>query len=510
MLRARLIKSNFTIFFLLTVIACWPIPASANWLTSLGEIASTAGRTGGKLAGEVSLGLESAAKIISKLPAEVQKGAIAAEALPDGAWRLRNAAGETITATSPEGIRGALTGLEPGLKDAGRFSFYVNEDAVFQNATSLEALPADAQIRVAIDEASYPLLRQGKGEEAKLFAELNGNVIISLADRTLFDEALWQLQRPLGKAGIRVLSLDTEGAKFLPSVGRRSAEGMPLAETIVAALLDSAFSAVRGQTVIVSGKIESGIVSFRGVSGNTGSIPVADLMRAAEAQDVNLVLLDAGTPKQPGGTTWLWQERGIVNLGPAMANSTLGDFISALSRGQGRLLIETDLGQGGHFRLTAAPASSNAPAASGAAAQPGLGERVLEVSATIAEKLAGNVAPQATIVSLNSRNTQWDLDNRLIPGIPAWILFSYAAGWVSGLIAFAETRRWWRFLTRRWLSSQPSWPRRVVMNTAYWLIFTPLAGWPALMVFFVRSFIEQAWALLRLLASPFRRKQHGV
>lgn len=510
LLRALLIKSNFAIFFLLTVIVCLPIPASANWLTSLGEIASTAGRTGGKLAGEVSIGLESAAKIISKLPAELQKGAIAAEALPDGAWRLRNAAGETITATTPEGIRGALTGLEPGLKETGSFSFYVNEDAAFQNVTALEALPSDAQIHVAIDDASYPLLRQGKGDAAKLFAELDGNLIISIADRTLFDEAIWQLKRPLGKAGIRVLSLDGGGARALPAAGRRSAEGLPLAETIDVGALDTAFASIRGQTVIVSGKIEAGAVGFTGVSGKTGSIPLADLTRAAEAQDVNLLMLDAGTPKQPGGTTWLWQERGIANLNTAMAHTTLGHFISALSRGQGRITITTDWGEGGHFRLTAVPAASDAPAASAAAPQAGLGERAAEFAAHVAEKLAGNVAPQSTVISLNSRNTQWDLDHRLIPGVPAWILYAYAAGWVSGLIAFTETRRWWRFLTRGWLSTAPSWPRRTIMTAVYWLIFTPLVGWPALMSFFVRSIIEQIVAFFRLLAWPFRRKQHSA
>ena len=500
----------------MSIATCTP-RASAHWLTELGEIAATAGRTGGKLAGEVSVGLESAAKIIAKLPAELQAGAIAAEALADGAWRLRNAAGETITATSPAGIRDALVGLEPGLKDAraSKFTFYVNEDAAFKNVSSLDALPAEAKLRVAVDDLSYPLLRQGKGETATLFAELNNSVILGLSDRGLFDEAVWQLKRPLGKAGIRVVSLDAGGAQALPALARRSAEGLPLAEPIDVAALGSAFAAVRGQTVIVSGKIEAGALSFTGASGNTGTIPVADLTRAAEAQDVNLILLDAGTPKQPGGTTWLWQERGIANLNAAMANTTLGEFIGALSRGQGRIAIKTDWGEGGHFRLTAAPAGSDAPTATATAAasgQSGFSAQAAEFAAHVAEKLAGNVAPQSTTVSLNSRDTQWDLDNRLVPGIPAGLQLVYAVGWVCGLIGIVEARRWWRFLSR--IAGLPVTSQSLLMRVAtelvYWLVFAPLAGWPAMLVYFLRSVVEQIIGFVRLLAWPFRRKQLGA
>ena len=480
--------------------------AKANWLTSLGEIAATTGKVAGKtgrLAGEISVGLEGAVKAIAKLPAEAQAGAIAAEALDGGAWRLRNAAGETITATSADGVRGALTGLTG---DSKSLTFFVGEDTAFGARDSLAALPQDAKLRLAIDESSYPLLRQGGGETAALYTELSDGVILAMTDRSLFSEALWQLQRPLGKSGIRVLSLDGGGPKTLSTLAKRSADGLPQAEAIDPAALDSALYSLRGQTVIVTGKVEGETLAFAGNSGAAGSVPVAKVMEAAERSDVNILLLDAGTPKQPGSTTWLWQERGIAHLDTAMAKTTLGDFVTALSHGQDRLAIDTDWGAGGHFRLSVKPAATDAPAASGATAASSMGERTVAFAVDLASKVAGNVAPRATAASLNSRDTQWDLDSRIIPGVPAGLQIWYAASSLMALLAFYETRRWWAFLQRRIAGVTPpfSWPGRIGSETLYWLIFAPLVGGLTFSVLVVRILWDQVMALVHIVLAPFR------
>ena len=493
--------------FVLGLLVCRPAPA--NWLTSLGEIAAESSKAG-KLAGEVSIGLEGAARLISKLPAAAQKGAVAAEALEGGAWRFRNAAGDTITATGPEGVRSALTGLVPDLASGGdKLSFYLSQDAASAGAGSLDAFPEGSKLHVLDGDQAYPLLRSGKGDAARLYAELDSNVVVAMADRQLFGEALWQLKRPLGKSGIRIASLDTSGPGFLPSAGKRSAEGLPQAETVDAAKLSSALSAMRGQTLIVTGKIEGEALKFIGASGSPGSIPIAELMAAAQRQDVNLLLLDGGTPKQPGGTTWLWQERGIAHLDAAMAEASLGDFMSALGRGQGRLEVAADWGDSGHLRLTASPARNDAPAASGEAAPSGAGQRALDFGAELVKALAGHVVPNSAIASLNSRDTQWDLDSRLIPGIPAGLQIWYAVSWVAGLLGFSQARWWWRFLTRA-RTKLPAQPWRFVFEAAYWLVFMPLIGPLALAAVFVWSTIEQILGLLRLLMRPFRRNQVGA
>ena len=481
--------------------------AEANWLTSLGEIAATTGEVAGKsgrLVEDLSVGLEGATQIIGRLPVEMQKGAIAAEALDGGAWRLRNAAGETITATSAEGVRGALSGVAG---DSTSVTFYVGEETAFGAREPLSALPADIKLQLAIENASYPLLRQGAGVGARLFAELNGGVLLALKDRGLFGEALWQLQRPLGKSGIRVLALDSAGPKMLSAIGKRGPEGLPLAEPLDPAAFAAVLPSIRGQTIIVTGKVDGAALRFSSNSGVTSSVPVADLMAAAEQSDVNFLLLDSGALRQPGGTTWLWQERGIAHLDIAMAKATLGDFIAALSRGQERLIVDADWGVSGHFRLSVKPATADAPAASGALPPKSFGESTVAFAVELAAKIAEHVTPQATTVSLNSRDTQWDLDNRLFPGIPAGLQIVVAGSWVLGLIACYETRRWWAFLQRRLAGMTPpfSWPGRIGSEVLCWLLFAPLIGWLTFDVMVVKILWEQVMGMVRLLLWPFRR-----
>jgi hypothetical protein len=506
-------KRSFAILLIATVLCGLALaPAQANWLSTLGEIAASSGKVAGKtgrLAGEVSVGLERAATAIAKLPAEMKAGAIAAEALDGGAWRLRNAAGETITATSAESVRGALAGLAGDTKS---LTFYVGEETAFAARGPLAALPSEAKLRIAVDDASYPLLRQGSGETTALFAELSPGVILALKDRSLFGEALWQLQRPLGKSGVRVLSLDAGGPKTLSTLGKRSAEGMPVAEIVDPAALAAALPSLRGQTVIVTGAVEGETIRFAGISGAEGSIPTAELMQAAERSDVNILLLDAGSAKQPGGTTWLWQERGIAHLDAAMAKTTLGDFISALSRGQGRLAVDADWGVAGHFRLSAKPAATDAPAASGEAAAKSFGESTLDVAVDLAAKISENVVPRTTSASLNSRNTQWDIDNRLIPGIPAWLQYWYLFSWVAGLIGYFHLKRWWRWLRRRAVGAEAptGWPAKIGEGVIYWLAFTPLLGWPALMVVLIHAIFDPFAAVVRGVGGLFRRTKAGA
>jgi len=489
---------------LLGVLAC--NDAHADWLTSLGEIAAESGKVG-KLAGEVSVGLEGAARLIAKLPAAAQKGAVAAEALDGGAWRFRNAAGDVITATGPEGVRGALTGLAPDLASSGGgLSVYLSEDAAFTGATSLEAFPNGSRLHVLVEDTPYPLLRTGRGKDARMFVELDNNVIVAMADQSLFSDTIWQLKRPLGKSGIRIASLDTGGPGFLPAVGKRGSEGLPQAEAVDAAMFGSALSAMRGQTLIVTGKIDGEALRFTGISRRSGTVPIADLMQAAQRQDVNLLLLDAATAKQPGGTTWLWQQRGITHLDTAMAEASLGDFIAALGSDQGRMQIAADWGDSGHLRLTASPARADAPAASGEVASPGVGERALNFGAELTKEIAGQIVPNSAAASLNNRETQWDLDYRLIPGIPAGVQIGFAISWVTGLLGYSQARWWWRFLTRT-RKKTPAWPWRLLYESGYWLIFTPLIGPLALAGVLLWSTVEQFLGLWRLLTWPFRRKQ---
>ena len=66
---------------------------------------------------------------------------------------------------------------------------------------------------------------------------------------------------------------------------------------------------VRGQTVLVTGRVDGQLLYVKPSSGPEKSLLVRDLLKAAEDADVNLVVLhSASTPRQPGGRNWLWQK----------------------------------------------------------------------------------------------------------------------------------------------------------------------------------------------------------
>ena len=479
------------------VLLAGPLPASAHWLSELGEIAATAGRTGGRLAREIPA-LEDAMRVISKLPAEAKAGAVAAEALPDGAWRFQTATGEVVTATSPEGVKGALTALVPDAESAGSKSltFYIGEDGLLAHPEALAALPQEAGVQITLGETSYPLLRQGSGDAVRMFAEINPSLIVEIKDRGLLDQVVWQMQRPLGRSGVRVLALDAAGPKSLPTVVARTAGDPLAAERIDPHALASALASMPGQTIIVSGAIEGDVLRFG--AGASDSILTAELTRAAEAGDVNLLLLDTGTPKQPGETTWLFQTRAVAGLDEAMAKATFGDFLGVLGQSQGRLAIDAGWGERGHSRLSATPAASDAPAASGETGAAS-GWSLLKDAADLSQLASGHVLPKSVSASLNDRDTQWDRDHRLIPFLPAWLQAYYAIEMLFGLVAFPETRLWWRFLLRRTsFGRQPmTWPRRIGSEIVYLLMFTPLVGGFALIAMFIRSIVESVLGFAR-------------
>ena len=227
----------------------------------------------------------------------------------------------------------------------------LTEDTVFKHRERLADLPRGAELRIAVDADAYALTRRadaalGPGRE-RLYAEVRPNLLLELADRRLFDEAAWQLARPLNRASIRVLSLDPAGPKTLAAAPKIDpATKRALSDPIDPASLPAALSGIRGQTAIVTGRIERDTLVFRQGSGDA-AIRLPDLMAAAERADVNLVILQSATPRQPGTRNWLWQRVSVDGLDGALQRASLADFLNALGAGQSKLMVTAaDAGAG--------------------------------------------------------------------------------------------------------------------------------------------------------------------
>ena len=80
--------------------------------------------------------------------------------------------------------------------------------------------------------------------------------LVGVTDAAPFEEAVWQLARPLRRADIRVLSLEPGGPQTLTAAPRLDpASRSALSDAIDPARLEASLSTIRGQTAIVTGRV---------------------------------------------------------------------------------------------------------------------------------------------------------------------------------------------------------------------------------------------------------------
>ncbi|MEE8310109.1 MAG: hypothetical protein V3R34_06935, partial [Hyphomicrobium sp.] len=275
-----------------------------------------------------------------------------------------------------------------------------------------------------------------------------------------------------------------------------------LVDSVDPAKLDDAVRSVRGQTVLVTGRVEGNLLFFRPESGPEQSLKVLDVIRAAENADVNLVILHSQAPRQPGGRNWLWQRISVDGLDAAVKRATLGDFLDGLAASRGQFTVTAAREGSGRVIVRAMPA--------GSAAQPITGV-VGEWLSVATSEITGNVIVDAVDVYARDEARQRELDRRIIPWIPWSYQAAYLGGLLAGLIGWTVTRDWWRHI---WPAEQREEYRGVagyraaqtVRFLAYFVIFLPIVGVPALIFLLLRY----AWRILMLPLRFFRKHTQGV
>src|SRR5262245_13344938 len=301
-----------------------PSIAAADWL---GHLIGTARRVVAAAPSAGTRALDRVAAHIKTLPLRTDATVLAAEATPEGHWRFVNKAGETITAGRPEEMRRVASLLVPDAKAEARLHLYLTEDTVFARRAALKDLPKGSELHLFVAEESYRILRRSEAVNERLFAEIRPNLVVELSDAQQFAEAAWQLRRPLNKAQIRVLALEAGSATRLASAPRLdAASNKALIDSIDPGGLAAALGSVRGQTVLITGRIDGELLLFKGANGPERSLLVKDLFKAAEQADVNLILLHAAsTPRQHGGGNWLWQKVEVKGLEEALQRARVAD-----------------------------------------------------------------------------------------------------------------------------------------------------------------------------------------
>ncbi len=346
-MRRRLPAAHISGAALLLLASAQPPPRPAGSPRSLreaGDAAEGAGKRAHLPDGFGALG-EAAQHI--KGVAAIGKGVpLAAHVTQEGHWKFANRNGDVFTAANATEMQRVTQALAPNASADTKLSLYLSDETVFEGRALLKDLPPDADLYFVDGKTSYPLTRRTQAGTETLFATLRPNIAVEISDRRMFSEAVFQLNRPLNKSNIRILALEQGGPKRLSSVpGFDPATKTALVDAIDPLHIDSAFSAVRGQSVVVTGRVDGAILH-----AGDSEIPMEKLTRAAEANDVNLVVLQSSATRQPGGRNWLWQKVEVSGLDDAMKRATFADFLNALGATRGELVVSRNARRPGpHF-----------------------------------------------------------------------------------------------------------------------------------------------------------------
>ena len=404
------------------------VSAQAGWLSRL---AGTAEHGAAARVARKGATLDHAAAHLKALPDRPDGIALAAQATQEGHWRFVNKAGETFTAGTPDELKRVASVLLPEAKADAKLSLYVTPDTVFQHRAALKDLPKSAELFVVSATRAIASCGAPTAPDERLFAQVRPNLFIELAERAKFDEALWQLMRPLERARVRVLALEPGGPSTLTATPRIDAATSRAAVDIIdPASLPAAMGAIRGQTVLVTGRVDGQLLYVKPSSGPEKSLLVRDLLRAADDADVNLVMLQsASTPRQPGGRNWFWQKVEVKGLDDALQRARMADFLNALA------------GPGRRFAVSATPSGTLrtgldmrlAPDLPGSSP----GRPASEVFADLVADVAGRVLTDGVQASLRNAERQQELDQRIVPGIPSEAQFLYILLMVMGLLGAA-------------------------------------------------------------------------
>jgi hypothetical protein len=445
-------------------------PGQAGWLT---KVLEGAGRAGSLARGPGAL--EAAARHVKSLPPQPDGVALAGQATQEGHWRFLNAAGETFTAGTPEELARVRFVLLPDAKEGSTLSLYLTEDSVFQQRSALGQLPADSVLYLMVGGESYRLFRSGAGVGERLAIEMGPHLVAEVAERAQLEEAVWQLARPLNRANIRVLALEPGGPSTLGAAPRVDVGSKrALIDVIAPASLPAALGAVRGQTVLVTGRIDGRLLYVQPADGPEQSLLLQDLFAAADAADVNLVVLQsASTPRQPGGRNWLWQKVEVKGLDAALEHARVADFLDALGGPHGRWAVTASSVGGTRAQLEVRPAT-DLPG--------GLGIRPIgDIFFDMVSDLSGRVATVGAQASLRSSARQRELDQRIIAAIPAGMPLGYLFLFILGLLGLPVARTWWRRIwpperAPEYAGPAGYWAARMVRGVGFLLVFLPLSA----------------------------------
>ena len=475
-------------------------PADANWLTRVLKHADdgAAPRTGKRLPA-----IDEAGAHLKTLPAARRSRAVAAELMDEGHWRLRNAEGETFTAATPEELSRGLRVLAPLTEEASKHIILLTGETLFKDRTKLKELPADAEFDALIESRVHRLVRRVVDGVERYSLDVGNGVHVPIRNRAQVHEMLWQIARPVDISALRVLALEPGAMGLLKRT--RPADPTPgrvAVETVDPERLPHMLSAVARGTIVISGRMKGGVLYYRASSGPERTLLLDELRKAAAAHDVNVVIIESASARQPGTRNWFRQRVGLSRLDGPRARPALPDLVGQLTGGAP---VETDAIAIGELRTSFQLAGFPRSGGSGWTAP------VSETWRDLAPEVTGTIVASGLRLDLTSRARQRELDARFVPGIPSLIQVGYLIFLFLGFAGLSISREWWQ---RLWpLEARADyarrtgyWAARSVRGAIFLLVFMPLVALVSAPIALIRGVWRSLVAIGAILASPFTRR----
>lgn len=400
--------------------------------------------------------------------------ALAAHVSPEGHWTFVNPAGETFTASSDTEIKRALDVLLP---EAGSRTptFLLTGDCVFERREQLARLPKGAELALGWGQETFKIEAESAGTGRRLLAVVRPTLLLALTTAGDFGEALQLLRRTMERQRFRVVSLEPGGPRSLARSPRiDTVTGKPDVDPIDPAAIGPALSALRGQTAVFVGRLDSGTLTFKPASGPERTLSFDALAANAAAADVDLLVLKSASGQQPGSRNWLWQRVEIKGLEQALGHATLADFFGALGSANSRMALSIE-------RQSPTRTSFDLRPLPGSAGDMVSASRIGGVVSDAVTNLVGNVVHTGALGNFRSSERRTEVDSRLISFVPSLAQWIFGALLVLGLTGLPTSLAWWNKL----------WPREnaaeyanafgyhaagTVRLIAYAAIFMPLSA----------------------------------
>jgi hypothetical protein len=270
---------------------------------------------------------------------------------------------------------------------------------------------------------------------------IDNHISINISDMSSLKTALWQLQRPVTSANMRLIQLADNPDLTLPKQSYGSK--IPVDKVGTNQLLN-ALKTMRQQSFVISAKVENGFI----IQGKE-KIAVMDLEKVAADRDISLIILGSDKPKKTlDQLAKDWQKRKDTG---SLNSYTAGDFYNAFAPKNSSSPVPVEIDSSGKLR-TALHFDHSVPTK---AIQP------QSSSIDLALMPLHALTKSVMLFQPNEARAQ-ELDDRIHPLIPSWVHLSLVGSLVIGLVAHKTS---WFLYLKLWAS-----PLRI--NYRHWFPFT--------------------------------------